>query len=338
MKLLVYGGCHALVLKRLIDTLGEAEGHEVDALINFELIGEGRPFPYEALPAYDAVIYSPIENKDGYNTGALHEQCRQAGVPAICYPWLEWHGYCPGAQKGTFWGHRQWFYPALLDLRHRFDDLGAFVRHARAEFPSEATIRQVGEISTGMLTAQERRNGCAVSISDVIAQGFRDRRLFLISDHPALPIYRSVIEQLERLLGAVLVPSWPADLAEPQPEERTPIFPRVAEALSLGFSDLRWRSEARPQGEIDLDDYLALYFHHGEELATACRPTRLLHGVAEAAEPIAVAPFTQVLIRRSAPAGPDHFAGDILAPLADAASLGLGGHHLFRKDDWLCRS
>ena len=340
VKLLVYGGCHALILKRLVDTLGPAGGHEVEALINFQLIGEGRPFPYERLGAFDAVVFSPIENKGAYNTDALAAQCRQAGVPAICYPWLEWHGYCPGAQKGEFWGHRQWFYPDLIDLRHRFDDLDAFVRHVRAEYPSEAAIRRVTDISTRMLTEQERRNACAVTISDVIAERFRHSRLFLISDHPALPIYRSVIEQLERLLGVVLVPSWPGSLPEPQPEERTPIFPRVAEALGLRFSDARWRSEARPQGEIGLDDYLALYFHHGEELATACRPTRLLHrsDAADACDPVAVAPFTQVLIRRSSPAGADHFAGDILAPIADAASLRLSGPHLFRKDDWLCRS
>ena len=112
MNVLLYGGCHALVLRNYLE--GACPGEVACTLIvNFELIRSGAPFPYDALGGFDAVVYSPIENKGAYNTAHLDDACRRLGIPAIRYPWLEWHGYCPGAAKGAFAGRVQWFYPAL---------------------------------------------------------------------------------------------------------------------------------------------------------------------------------------------------------------------------------
>lgn len=358
MKLLVYGGCHALIIKRLIDALGPPGRHDVDLLINFQVVASGEPFPYARLRDYDTVIYSPIQNKGDYNTVFLDAACAEAGVPALRFPWLEWHGHAPGADKARFWGHHGWYFPDLIDLSRQFWDPGAYARHVRAAFPSEEGLRRAFAYSTRKLVEQEERFGCEVRVSDFILDGFRDRRMFLIPDHPTLLLYRYVIEAIERLVGTRLVASWPADLPEPQPEERTPILPRVAAGTGLTFADTSWRSETQPLAAMDLDAFLALHFEAGRRavrqddeaaetvLATAARSTwagPLRRGPAEPG-PALVPIFTQVLMRRRPPAeGATHFTGEILAtltehPALEAAPRRLDGRYLLRNDDWVFRS
>ncbi|GJE61746.1 WcbI family polysaccharide biosynthesis putative acetyltransferase [Methylobacterium trifolii] len=358
MRLLVYGGCHALIIKRLIDELGPQGRHEVDLLINFQVVASGKPFPYERLRDYDAVIYSPIQNKGDYNTVFLDAACAEAGVSTIRFPWLEWHGHAPGADKGRFWGHHGWYFPDLIDLSRQFWDLDAFSRHARAEFPSEDGIRQVFAYSTRKLIAQEEHFDCEVRVSDFILDGFRDRRMFLIPDHPTLLLYRHVVEAIERLVGTRLVASWPTDLPELQPEERTPILPRVAAETGLTFSDGSWRSETQPLAAMDLDAFLALHFHAGRRanqladetaapvLATATRSTWAgsVRRGPDVPGPAFVPIFTQVMMHRQPPAeGGTHFIGEVLTmltehPALEAAQRCLNGRYQFRNDDWVFRS
>lgn len=342
MNLLIYGGCHAAILKALIDDLGPPDRHTVDALINFQLIASGQPFPYEDLARYDAVLFSPIENKGSYNTIHLVQACADAGVAAIGFPWLEWRGYTPTAVKGEFWGQRQWFFPDLFELRPDFAIFKAFAAFVRAEYPSNRTILSNSRYSTKMLVELENRNECPIRISSLIEERFRDRRLFITPDHPSIVVYRSVIEQAERILGTRLVTRWPEAMPEPQTEERTPMLPRVEACHDLRFTDPYWRATNQPARNVDLDAYLALYFFHdGHELATARCSTRIFGKprMATAPEPIEIPPDTRVLIRRSGAAeDPDHFAGDIVAPISvEPVSGRLAGRHVFRKEDWECR-
>lgn len=263
MKLLIYGGCHALVLKQLVDGLGVPGRHAVDLLINYQLIASGAAFPYEALRSYDAVVYSPIENKPGYNTTALDAACAAAGVQAVRFPWLEWHGYAPGIAKGMFQGHHGWYFPGLVALSRDFADPATFARVARAEFPSDERIRAGFEASTERLAAQEQRFDCDIRVSPFILDRYRDHRVVLIPDHPALAVYRHVVGELERVVGTRLVEGWPADLPEPQGEESTPILPRVGRAIGLSFTDGAWRSGARSQAPLDLDAFLLAHFRAG---------------------------------------------------------------------------
>ncbi len=260
MRLLVYGGCHALVIKRLIDTLGVPGRHSVDLLINYHLIATRTPFPYDDLTLYDAVVYSPVENKQEYNTHLLDAACADAGVAAIRFPWLEWHGYTPGIRKGMFWSQHRWHFPELIGLSRRFADLPAFVAYVGDHYPSEATIADNFASSTNRLVSQEDRFACEVRVSDFILENYRDRRMFMIPDHPTLPLYRFLLRELERALGVRLVDAWPDDLPEPQPEELTPIFPRVAAALGLAFDG----SGGGPLQARALEDLLALHFRLGQ--------------------------------------------------------------------------
>ena len=352
MKLLIYGGCHALIIKRLVDELGPPGRHEIDLLINFQVIASGLPFPTERLRDYDAVVYSPIENKGAYNTKALDAACAEAGVAAVRFPWLEWHGYAPTADKDVFWGHHGWFFPGLVAMARGFDEPAAFTAEARRAFPPDEAIGEAFERSSARLIEGERRAGCEVRVADFILDGFRDRRMFLIPDHPSLVLYRHVLEQLERVLGTRLIASWPRDLPEPQPEARTPILPRVAAATGLSFRDTAWCCETQPLAAMDLEAFLALHFHRGRAhgtdacgdlvVATAIRPTWIGSPARGSADPgpVAVPVFTQLLLDRADPApARGHFCADHVADLsAEVASGRLRGPHLFRTEDWQCRS
>ena len=263
-KVLLYGGCHALVLR---DLLAAHFGDQVSAtlLVNFELISSGRSFPYDDLRSYDVVLYSPIENKGDYNTIHLAEACRALGVEAVCFPWLEWHGYCPGAIKGQFKNRFQWRYPALVEAASSFDDFSTFVDWAIVEFPDDATIDASFATSTALLRASEARYDMQIRISDFILERHRYSRLFLISDHPSLTLYLHVLHQFLRIIGidgAVRCARLAQDGEEPQWRWRTPILPRVAERLDLRFSDARWTDDdIVPGRSFDLRSYLLLYYH-----------------------------------------------------------------------------
>ena len=259
-RILLYGGCHALVLKNLLDSLYGSPRADVAVIINFQLIASGQPFPYERLADYDFFIYSPVENKGQYNTDVIAQRCRASGVQVICFPWMEWHGYCPGAVKGVFKGRYQWHYPGLLDLARHFDTFGSFVDHVVAHYPADETIDQIFEASSSRLASSEDRHDMPVRINDFIRKNFRQSRLFFISDHPSLAIYLHVIDQLAVLVG--LEKPLPCTLPEPQADWRTPILPRVATRLGLDFSDSHWRDVDLLAGrESDLQTYLGLYFY-----------------------------------------------------------------------------
>lgn len=263
-KVLLYGGCHALVLRDLFLT-HFADSVAATLLINFEIIREERPFPYEQLKDYDAVFYSPIENKGTYNTVYLAEACRTMGVEAFCFPWLEWHGYCPGATKGEFKNRFQWRYPALVEAAATFDDFQGFAEWAVEAFPDDTVIDACFSKSLMKLRQSEECHDMAIRVSDFIVEHHRESRLFLVSDHPSLAIYLHVLQQMLALLGMQgdsARDRLMGDEFEPQWRWRTPIFPRVADRLGLGFDDTCWvDDEVVPDRSLDLRSYLLLYYH-----------------------------------------------------------------------------
>ena len=260
IKILLYGGCHALVLRDLFETLFDSADVELQLLINFHLIASAQPFPYERLNWCDVFIYSPIENKGEYNTDLLLERCHASDATPLCFPWMEWHGYCPGAVKGVFKGRFQWYYPALIALAERFERFGPFMDHVVANFPANDVIDQTFAVSGGKLASSEARHEMPVRISGFIETFYRSSRLFMISDHPSLILYLHVLDQISERVGLRRRHELQRD--EPQWRWRTPILPKVAERLRLSFTDTGWvDDELIPNRTLSLETYLGLYFH-----------------------------------------------------------------------------
>ena len=254
-----------LVVLRDLLQAAFADSIAATVLVNFELIRLAKPFPFELLKDFDAVFYSPVENKGEYNTVHLVEACRALHVEAVCFPWLEWHGYCPGASKAVFKNRFQWRYGGLVEAAASFADFETFVDWAIESYPDDATIDAVFASSTAIQCEAERRHDMQVRISDFVLEHHRHSRLFLISDHPSLALYIHVLQQMFRLLnidGAAACTRLAHDGVEPQWQWRTPIFPRVSERLDLRFRDARWTDEdIVPGRSIDLRRYLTLYFY-----------------------------------------------------------------------------
>lgn len=278
MKILFYGGCHAAIMQ---DHLKEfvRQPIDTDCLVNFQLIASGRPFPYEALTRYDHVVFSPIENKDEYNTDRLVEYCRTAGIQAVSYPWLEWHGYCPTAIKGAFQGHVEWFYPQLLRKRSEFKTFPDFFEFIVSHYPEDQEIDDVFDKSSAFLVAAEERHKVDIKISAFVRDEFQRSRLFLTSDHPSATLYLHVIQDVAKAMGLDFdrEKGNVGKDGEWQSEARTPIFPRVKERLDLEFDDPLWRFDARfPGAALSLEKYLRLYFHYKGEIATSKAATLLM--------------------------------------------------------------
>src|SRR3569623_1621761 len=97
MRVLFYGGCHSTVLRALFARHAAAE-HEFEAIENYKIIAAGEPFPYERAATFDAVVYSPIRNKDDWNTSLLAERLPST-VKLLSFPRLQWNGYFTNVKK-----------------------------------------------------------------------------------------------------------------------------------------------------------------------------------------------------------------------------------------------
>jgi hypothetical protein len=259
-RILIYGACHAQVIRDLLVQILPKDEFDLSLLVNFQLIASGMPFPYADLKHYDAVIYSPIENQGSYNTEALREACAAAGCVSIRYSWLEWHGYWPGARKGLFKGRPQWHYPQLQVLAENFSNFDDFHNHVVENFPDDETIHQVFESSTAKMRAFEARHEVEVRVSNFVNDQFRSSRLFQMPDHPSLKLYEQVIAQILPALGISLAVALPSE--EPQGHLRPPIFPRVAHQLGLTFSNTDWvDQDVLPGVTWDFRTYLRLYYY-----------------------------------------------------------------------------
>ena len=304
-------------------------------LINFQLIASGEAFPYAELSKYDAIIYSPIENKEGYNTPALRAYCESIGCQTICFPWLEWHGYCPGALKGAFRGRHQWHYARLADLAAGFATFDRFVSHVTDAFPDDDTIDGTLEASTARLRASEVRHATDIKVADYIVDNFRSSRLFLISDHAGLALYLHLIDQIVDLLGLQTVSAWPS--CEPQWQFRTPIMPRVARRLGLTFQDTQWADyQVLPDTSWDLQTYLALYYYADSLIMGPMDRAEILGRALSPDKTMFVNGNTRLLARPSATSRSDDLAEYVLLKdLADPlVSLAAGTSFCVKPNEW----
>jgi hypothetical protein len=259
-RLLIYGGCHARVLADLLSAYGEAPAVQTDCLINFQLIQSGNPFPVQDIERYDLVIYSPIENKGAYNTAFLKDACRKAGVSTICFPWLEWHGYAPGAKKVALSPTLDWAYPELFSQASNFSNFDSFVESTLRNFPSREAVRQIVKLSTRHIEGAERRADADVSVSGFIQREYKAQRLFLTSDHPSKVLYSKVLNDIADRAGIELRDGARELAQEPQPELVMPVFPIVAEELELEFAADPWRDD---YAMTEIRDFLRLHYVHG---------------------------------------------------------------------------
>jgi hypothetical protein len=246
MRVLFYGGCHALALETLFRA-SAAGSHRFSSLQNFELINSGTPFPYERLTSCDAVVYSPVRNKDQWNTSHLQERCDALGIPTVRFPWLQWNGYFPDVTHLDRAPHI-WGYQRLIDLAGQGAGFPELLAEARQGFDP------VGYARYAFDRLEENESDVDIPISGFIRRAYREQRLFLTPNHPALPLYLYVQKQVAHRLGIQL--KWFVRHEELHPDAFL-ILPTAAHALGLRFAGDEYRPAEWKQG-IGLEPFLSL--------------------------------------------------------------------------------
>jgi hypothetical protein len=246
MRVLFYGGCHAVALEALFRA-SAVGAHQFSSLQNFELINTGTPFPYERLTDYDAVVYSPVRNKDEWNTVHLQERCDALRIPTIRFPWLQWNGYFPDVTHIDRPPHI-WGYQRLIDRAGEGASFSDLLAEAREGFDPVGYARYAFE------RLEENEAGVDIPISGFIRRHYRQQRLFLTPDHPALPTYLHVQKQIARRLGIRL--RWFSQHEEHHPDALI-ILPTVRDALDLRFAGGEYRPAEWNEG-IGLEPFLTL--------------------------------------------------------------------------------
>ncbi len=250
MRVLFYGGCHAVALEKLFRT-SAASRHEFSSLQNFELINSGTPFPYEQLTRYDAVVFSPILNKDAWNTDHLVERCAALRIPTVSFPWLQWNGYFPDVmhveQPPHIWGYR------------RFADRvaqGATPAELLADARNPDAFNPLPYAEWSFNILEENEAALDIRVSAFIRQHYQAQRLFWTPNHPTLALYTYVQKEIARRLGIGL--KWFARHDEQHPDAFI-ILPGVRDALGLDFTGEEYRPAEWNKG-IGVERFVQLTF------------------------------------------------------------------------------
>ncbi|WP_276121285.1 hypothetical protein [Pararhizobium qamdonense] len=218
MKILFYGGCHAAVLKRIFEQWAGGL-HAYELLTNYEMIAAGSPFPYDHVSSFDVIIFSPITNKDEYNTENLVQFCREKRIDTVSFPWLQWNGYFPSAEKRNLFSRNYWYIPASMSIDNN----------------SKSLVLDKMAITTERLIEHERSCNTDVRVSAFIAEYYKEVPLFLTPDHPTNILYRFVAREISKRLEIPLKHDFFRYSPPFQPEIELPITQFVADALQLKF-------------------------------------------------------------------------------------------------------
>jgi len=233
MKVIFYGGCHAAALRRIFEKFAVGVS-SVAHLTSYSLIRAGKPVPYDEFLNFDAVVFSPIRNKQGYNTHQLEEHLDKAGRLRVKFPWLQWEGYHPGYQSS---GRHDWYsgwWPSSLEIAARehqtFED---FVQSIyEGDLLADISLENVEKAT---LRFRDREFDCDVKVAQYVHENYRKSRLFLTPDHAATVLYKPIATQVANLLGVKLDPAFYEMSDEIQHGIRMPILSSVRRALELEF-------------------------------------------------------------------------------------------------------
>ncbi|KAA2211312.1 hypothetical protein F0Q34_20700 [Pseudoroseomonas oryzae] len=236
-RVLFYGACHASIFASVFSRWGTRDDFVYDYATNWRMVLDGTPFPYDAVSQWDTIVFSPIENKEGYETWRVVEACKANGVRSICYPHLHWRGYFPKISKGRFFAGDEWHFPEIAESASASRSYEEFVRQVSELHTDAVAIQLNAEESTRHLELQEKTNQTAFRISDYIRSEYRNQRLFMTPGHPTQVLYAEAIRRLNEHLGHPLDPSYYYVAEEPQRGLKTPIPPNVHRALGLKFAD-----------------------------------------------------------------------------------------------------
>lgn len=263
MKVLLYGGCHAGVIKELLLRYCD-EISQCDIITNYVLIGAGMPFPYDRIHQYDAVIYSPILNKGEYNTAYLREYCLKANVLPICYPWLQWNGYHPEAKK---YPHVDWLYKFWSQPKSQLSSIESFVNLDIAEEMRDYDFLKNAIVTTDHMREQEKFASSDVKIADFVIENYKNELLFLTPDHPAAVVYRELLSQIASVAGVKILEQCFSGFEQFHPEQLLPIIPYIADRININFHQTSYKcAPALGHRYFDLLDLKKIIYFSADDI------------------------------------------------------------------------
>lgn len=273
MRLLIYGGCHANAIKRILTNFADQDLH-VDVLINYKLIASKKNFPYDKLKGYDYVIFNPIQNKSDYNTIHIEKYCNLKNIRFYKYPWIQWGGYWPLPKK-RFWGPRkEW---SLFYVKRMIDeyihnnnikskkDVESFANCLFDEKNFDQIMAVEIEKTTEKLIYNEEQGGVDLNISDFIVENYKQHQLFLTPDHASTFLYKYIVKKLTSDLCISIKSSFYNELDEIQEGVRLPILPGVKDAIGLSFSqDFYYNKDLFGNIKLPISTYAKTHFEQSQ--------------------------------------------------------------------------
>ena len=260
MRILVYGGCHAAVLQRVLANYGPSDV-DVQLITNFRLIASGKPFPFEAVDESDMVILNPILNRPEYDTKLVEARCDARGIPYFNYTWLQWNGYHPGFAQVRSDVYNGWWCKALAAEAPNYASFADFYATVEDGTILRDIIQAELTKTSNALRAREDAGDAHIRLTDYILENYRRQRLFLTPDHPSNVVYQYVFERLRDIAGLEIDIDLTTLDRELQYGVEVPVLPSVVQELDLEF-EAREFCHRPTWGPVrfDLEEFALLHY------------------------------------------------------------------------------
>lgn len=269
-KILIYAGCHGKIIS---DFLSLDKNINISFIQNWEYIRDGIPFPLSELKKCDVFIYSPIYNKDNYNTDKILNEISDFHIKSISFPWLQWNGYFPFyKQHGGLISNNsyQWWYCSFLkELALKTSSFQDFCYKSLSDdLIDHETIKNLANDSLNRLSTEgESDSLCCFNLSNLIRSSYTEEQLFLIPDHPSNLIYQKIFYILAHILNIKLSEDHYKFINQSNlfhSDSRVPILPCVSKALNLKFennlNDFVFYNKFLFKKPMLMNDFLLLHY------------------------------------------------------------------------------
>jgi hypothetical protein len=191
MRILFYGNCQGLALSELVNQLLCPKVH-ASCVLNFDLVNNKVPFPFDRLKNIDAFVYQPLAAKHGDLSTDHVIQFLPNHVRQVSFPYLYNSGFWP-----IFWeGNR------LIggeQVRRRIGLASTFAATANNVLTGKL-FDGISRFTSDLIELKRREENVDVICSDLIEAKWASEQLFYTQNHPSIALLLPMLERVLTML------------------------------------------------------------------------------------------------------------------------------------------
>ncbi|QRE75503.1 WcbI family polysaccharide biosynthesis putative acetyltransferase [Methylobacterium aquaticum] len=198
MKVCIYANCQGIGVSKFLQFLPQrGDELEIKNFENYKLIGgDSREGLKKSAQEADVFIYQPIGIGHGWLSTHGNEETIMSELRPNClkisFPYLYNDGLWPFYHEGTTRNSEPFT---------RLFDNGATLQDAKIIYErGDMFFDMINRTKRSLELLREREKETNISISEYIAENYKNNELFLVQNHPSDEIFVSVVRQMANII------------------------------------------------------------------------------------------------------------------------------------------